>query len=221
MSAKWIWLDKKVYPQYQSCLFHSCQSDKTPLDPAYPHNFCVAELKKTVELPSVPQKVKLRVSGDAVFRLWVNGEFIGLGPASAGGDFLCNKEPLEWYYANNYELTPGTDTLELRAIVRIGPHVLTEYSHRQGGFFLEGRAVLENGEELEFGTDETWQIRRDGRYTDYQSYDGSLTPDEWMSASETGDARELTDARLLPLAADTVYPSDPAQRCIPVKAGDV
>lgn len=221
MSAKWIWLDKKVYPQYQSCIFNTCQSDKTPLDPAYPHNFCVAELKKTVSLPSVPQKVKLRVSGDAVFRLWVNGEFIGLGPASAGGDFLCNKEPLEWYYANNYELTPGTDTLELRALVRIGPHVLTEYSHRQGGFFLEGRAVLENGEVLEFGTDETWQIRRDGRYTDYQSYDGSLTPDGWMSASETGDARELTDARLLPLEADTVYPTDPAQRCIPVKAGDV
>ena len=221
MNAKWIWLDKEKYPEYQSCIFHSCASDKTPLDPAYPHNYCVAELTKKFVFDSVPERIELRVSGDSIFRFWVNGEFTGLGPASAGGDFLCNKEPLNWYYANKYEIFSNSREIDIFAQVRIGPHVLTEYSHRQGGFYLEGKAYFAEGDTVEFGTDESWLIRRNGRFTDFQSYDGTVDPDGWFSASATGDSHRLTDARLAPLAIEKIYPQNEEQRSIPVKAGDV
>ncbi len=221
MSAKWIWLDGEKYPQFQKCYFSIEATDKTSHDPVHPFNYCVCEFKKNYSFAAVPEKIELRVSGDAIFRLWANGEFVGMGPASAGGDFLCRKPMLNWFYANKYEICPQGTGLDFFALVRIGPKAITEYSQMQGGFYLEGKAYFADGSVEEFGTDESWQIRRNPAYTDYYSFDGRLAPCPWEAAVFNGDSRELTDARLLPLAVEDIYPQIDAQREIEIKTGDV
>ena len=65
-SAKWIWLDKKEYGDYQRSpisLFDPYTSDC---------KFAVTELKKEVEFEKKIKEIKIEVSGDVKFWLYVN-----------------------------------------------------------------------------------------------------------------------------------------------------
>ena len=81
-NAQWIWLDSSQYPEFQTNQ-QQILWPKTGKD-------CVVDFQNKIDFLRIPKKVTLYVSGDAVFRLWANGEFVGQGPASAGGDFLLN-----------------------------------------------------------------------------------------------------------------------------------
>lgn len=221
MNAKWIWLDSNRYPEYQKTYFGCEAEDKMPKDPKFPYNYCVADFSRRIVFDTKPERVELRVSGDTVFRFWVNGEFVGLGPVCAGGDFLGRKEPLAWYYANNYTLKPDGCELNIFAQVRLKPLMLTEFSHCQGGFYLAGRAIFADGKVTEFGTDESWRARRNGRYPEPCTYDGEACPDAWFPAVPTGDERALTDAPIKMLTIEPVYPQNPGQREIAIRSGEV
>ncbi len=90
-NAQWIWLDAVQYPELQI-------NQQYTSWPKTGHD-CVADFRKEFSFLLVPKQLTLYVSGDAVFRLWMNSDFVGQGPASAGGDFLL-KGPSPWYYAN-------------------------------------------------------------------------------------------------------------------------
>ena len=208
--AQWIWLDSTQYPALQTNIQHIIWP-KTGKD-------CVVEFKKEVAFSQIPQKVILYVSGDAVFRLWEHGTFVGQGPASAGGDFLM-KGPISWYYANEYILYPKTETLQFLAQVRLQPQEMTDVTGGQGGFYLWGKAEFADGTEETFGTDSTWQVRVDQRFPVPYVYDETKKVDSWQFAVVTGDTRTLQVAPIPPLCYEIIYPQDSTQKKLYLQTG--
>lgn len=195
MDAEWIWIDPAVYPELQKNSQYG--KDTSGRD-------CVAVFRKTVHLSGIPESVKLSVSGDAIYRLYVNGSFVGQGPASAGGDFLL-EGTLPWYYADQYVLYPDSKTLQpdikelqMEAQVRLKPRALTEITGGQGGFYLYGEAEYKDGSTEAFGTDSTWEARPDNRFVSPVSYNGANHPEPWRRAVPTGDKRKLIPAPIPP-----------------------
>lgn len=217
--AAWIWLNANDYPEYQKTFLNTGLSGGKKEDRTA-FRYAVVDLQRDETFDQVPERVELKVSGDTLFRLWANCEFVGVGPASAGGDFLT-KSRLDWYYANPYTVVPTEKTLRLFAQVQLSPQVLTEFSYGQGGFWLEGTAYFADGSKKSFGTDETWQVRLNRSYCAPCAYDEAQAPDAWRAASKTGDDRALTDAPVKMLEFDKVLPQNKAQQTIAVRAGDV
>ena len=67
---KYVWLDPEMYPQFQG------------------EKLCYVEFKKELytEAPA-----EIEITANARYMLFVNGELIGRGPTSVGGDFLYGK----------------------------------------------------------------------------------------------------------------------------------
>ena len=220
MNAQWIWLDPRRYPDYQKTFPYLELQSSLSEEERRAFRYGVAELRAEFAFDEVPQRLELRVSGDTHFRFWINGRFAGVGPASAGGDFLPPKRTLDWYYANPYTLTPDARKVRIFAQVQLSPQVLTEFSYGQGGFYLEGVAVFADGTTREFGTDERWQARLNRSYCAPCVYDETLAPDAWHAAAVTHDARVLSDAPVKMLEFETVLPREAAMQRIRIHAGE-
>lgn len=208
--AQWIWIDPVQYPDVQFSEQYNTWP-KTMKD-------CVADFRKTICFNKPLKQVTLYVSGDAVFRLWVNGAFVGQGPASAGGDFLMG-DGLPWTYANKYVLNPQTDELSFYAEVRLQPQQMTDITGGHGDFYLCGMAEFADGSSEWFGTDETWEARLDGRFVQPYVYDAAVEPDAWQQAVCVSDRRELKLAPIPPLCYETVLPDSENQK-ICLKPGE-
>ena len=211
MSVQWIWLNPIVYPEFQKneqyiFLPKTCKD-------------CVVDFKKTICFSKTPKQVTLHVSGDALFRLWQNGQFVGQGPASAGGDFLM-KEPLPWHYANQYILYPKTNELQFFAEVRLQPQEMTDIVGGQGGFYLYGIAQFADGTTQTFGTDATWQVRVDRRFVAPYVYDETIEAEDWQFAVPIKDSRNLQVAPIPSLCYEIVYPKDNTQHRFCLQKGD-
>ena len=105
MADKWIWLPKIIYPENQKTRFDALSGGTSD-------TYAVAEFKRTYSFEKRIENVRLRFSGDTSFQLFCNGEIIATGPASVGGDFLCNGMAREWYYATETEYAPKSNKLE-------------------------------------------------------------------------------------------------------------
>lgn len=171
-----IWLPKKTYPDYQLANY----SGDKPRDEKI-HHYAIAEFKKEYRFAEKPEKISLTVTGASRFFLYVNGAFIGMGPAASGGDFRMNG-PLNWEFCNRYEIE-GCTELSLYAIVRLQPEVLTEFNQGVGCFALDGEALYENRSER-FSTDESWLCRTANEYVTNRIYDASREKDAWVNAEK-------------------------------------
>ena len=80
-TGRFLWLDPAVYPEMQETSFEESDSG----------SYCVAAFAHTVSLSGKVRSVTFDVTGAAQYFLWCNDRFVGLGPASAGGDFLASK----------------------------------------------------------------------------------------------------------------------------------
>ena len=98
-----VWLDKKLYPEYGK------------------GKFCVVEFKKELEL-DLP--IEIEICAHSRYLLYVNGKYVGRGPASVGGDFLNGKH--ESAYFDSYTLD-RMGKVEIKVLVTSVPTVLTEY----------------------------------------------------------------------------------------------
>ncbi len=211
MNAQWIWLNPIQYPEFQTNQQH-ISFPKTGKD-------CVVEFKKIISFLQIPKQVTLYVSGDALFRLWLNEQFVGQGPASAGGDFLMNG-PIPWYYANEYILHSETNVLQFYAQVRLQPQEMTDITGGQGGFYLWGIAEFPDGTVETFGTDDTWQIRIDRRFIAPYVYDGTIEQDAWQFAVPIANNRKLQVAPIPSLHYDIICPQNNVQKRLNLYAKD-
>ncbi len=82
MSDRWIWLPKSLYPDNQNTRFNALSGG--PED-----TFAVAAFRKEYRFDKKAASVRLRFSGDTLFRLWCGDEFIASGPPAVGGDFIA------------------------------------------------------------------------------------------------------------------------------------
>ncbi|MBR5867978.1 MAG: hypothetical protein IKZ21_00925, partial [Clostridia bacterium] len=80
-TENWIWLDPARYPQNQTTTFSACDD---PVMGCY----TVAEFTREYQFEKNLQSAALRVSGDTLFRLFLNDQWVLTGPAASGGDFL-------------------------------------------------------------------------------------------------------------------------------------
>ncbi|MBE6624471.1 MAG: hypothetical protein E7622_02380 [Ruminococcaceae bacterium] len=133
--SSWIWLDKNEFPKF------SCKK----------RSFCIAEFTSIYAIPR-GEEYALRVCADARYELFVNGEFVGRGPVSAGGDFLEPK--MRHSYYDEYELT-SNGVVDIKLFVTSIPTVMCEYSFGQCGALVE---ILRGGEVIAH-TDNTWKCR--------------------------------------------------------------
>ena len=117
MDAKWIWLAPTTHPDMQRTFCTMLAPKEVRVGAPYG----VAEFCRTVALREAPVRVRLRVSGDTVFRLWLNGRFVGEGPVCAGGDWLTFSA-LPWHFANRYTCIAAEKELNFFAPTAAGPH---------------------------------------------------------------------------------------------------
>ena len=196
----WIWLPEADHPDKQ----------KTKLSCMLPgeDTYAVCELERTFDFGGRRVKdVKLTVSGDTAFLLFVNGDKLLRGPASVGGDFLYNEILRPEYYAYRVTYTPESPAaaLHFTALVRMGSVRICEYSRGQGGFLLQAEAVFTDGGSEILYSDESWRIRVLPAYTAPYRYNGALAAGAFLNA-ETKPSPVSTAIAPIPPCEEHILP---------------
>lgn len=161
------------------------------------NKFCIAEFSKEIETSS---KIKIEISANSRYLLFVNDEYIGRGPTSVGGDFLDGK--IDESYYEEYEVNK-TGKLKISALVTSCPTALNEYDFGFSGLYIR----IINEENQEWQGNEEWNARilserTDVLYTDYQIKENPFT-----KASFSGTL-DLIKSPLSHLQEDTIYPQN-------------
>lgn len=179
----WIWLPESRYPDCQTT-YYTPLGDNTGKE----GHHTVARFSKTFDFGRAVKAVTIRASADTVFRLYADGIFLFSGPATPGGDFLCNNAPRPQHYATEvtYDAAQipslAAGRLPLSAIVRMIPVRICEFSQGHGGFMLDAHVLFADGGECVCGTDETWTAERLGAHISYDRFDARIPADEPVSA---------------------------------------
>ena len=166
-----LWLDKEKYPHLQS------------------EKFCVAEFEKTVDFCG---ELQIDVSAFARYMLFVNGQYVGRGPTSVGGDFLypvINEAYYESYTVN------ATGKTVITVLVTSVPTAMTEHNFGFCGLFIRVNGAM--GE---------WRCRvlnrrKDALYTDY-----TLEPSIFECPSSFKPSITLIPSPLHKLKEDKICP---------------
>lgn len=198
----WIWINDSEY-QKNYCSLES--PEHGDINKRKKYNYCVAEFKKIFSFEKEIESVSVKVSGDSFFMLFVNNNLEGIGPAAAGGDFLC-REAAPKHYANNYLFSVDGKDIEFFARVRLLPEVLTDYSRGHGGFYLSGTVNFKDGTSEPISTDSTWLCRRNASYCGFQIFDGRIKSPEFENAAEIIDIWHDEDAPIPMLSLNNILP---------------
>ena len=174
---KWIWLPETIYPDCQKTNL-SGFADKEA------GNYTVAEFLKAYTFKKVIRSVSLRFCGDTEYRLWCNDKAVSFGAVCVGGDFLGNDNVRPEFYSMQTELPMQTSSLCFRAIVRMMPVRICEYSKGHGGFMLTAHITFQDGTKTIVTTDESWSVRRLGAYTSPYTYDATVKASPYTNAAE-------------------------------------
>lgn len=120
---------------------------------SHPTEYGVYVFRKTFELTAVPQKFTIHVSADNKYRLYINGEFIGIGPI---------RNDIEHWLFDTYDLAPylksGKNTIAAKVWNEGAQKAEAQISLRTG-FIMDGE-----GEASLVATGKTWKARQDLGY---------------------------------------------------------
>jgi len=134
--------------------------------------------RKTFFLDSQPERVAAWVSGDTKYRLYVNGQMAGRGPAEVGGDY-DNQQPPDWWFYDSYDLTSLFQAGEnfILAEVVLGPVVQADYSMGHGGFLFQADIELRVAEyRIQIVSDSTWKGTLGQAFQGPYHHDARLAP---------------------------------------------
>ena len=179
-NSKFIWINKE--------LCQDCKDKK----------FCIAEFTKEIETSS---RIKIEISANARYMLFVDGEYMGRGPTSVGGDFLNGK--IKESYYEIYEVNK-TGKLKITALVTSCPTALNEYDFGFFGLYIR----VTNEENKEWLGDDSWDARilserLDTFYTDY-----TKNENPYSKACVTAEALDLIPSPLSHLTEEFIYPQN-------------
>ena len=114
-------------------------------------------VKKTLSLTAAQAgSLRIRLTADDYFKLWLNGEYVGQGPA-AGYPFA--------YYYNEFDLAPLARPGENEIFLDVYYQGLINRVWNSGDLRQGLAADLFCGEDYLCSADETWLYTRDTRYT--------------------------------------------------------
>ena len=205
-AEKWIWLDEKKYPEYQTTIYSGCLPNKED------GNYTVAEFMKEYSFESEVVEAELRFSGDTEFQMFLNGEFLATGPINVGGDFLFNESPRSKHYSSELRVCPNSNKLNLFARVKMMPVGINEYSRGKGGFMLWAKLRFKDGRIRYITTDDTWLAKRNHGYIKDCHYDQSLDTDDFSFAvevsniwhTETAPIKTRSEEIIMPISGDRI-----------------
>ncbi len=195
-NRKIIWLNSELYPEYEK------------------GSFCIAEFRKEIYSPG---PVEIEICAHARYLLFVNGEYVGRGPTSVGGDFLngVHKEA----YFDSYVL-PYSGKVEIKVLVTSVPTALTEYDFGASGLWLEVRCLGK----LIHTADESWDVRplperKHICYTDYTESEHGYHKAKYVSGAFNfvpSPIPALTEEKISPVKFDkiTVECGKSAKACL-------
>lgn len=196
--SNWIWLDKNTYPKEQKSFQTLFSKEKTA--------FRIAEFTKKYKFTKKAVKAEIEVSGDTKFWLYLNNEFVGLGPVCHGGDYGGCSMP--YHYYNYYTAELNTYTLEFYSMVQLIPTVQCDLSWGHGGFILFCKVTFEDGSVEYIKTDDTWQGRINRQRYAVNKTDMTLMSDEWCNAVTVKSDRVMKRAPIKMLAEEEIIPNN-------------
>jgi hypothetical protein len=197
--GSWIWLDT---------------SAKSPV---------AAWFRKEVTLAGAPQSVQARISADAVYRLWINGQLVSRGPADHGNDITAQPRwSHRWLY----------DARDLTPFFRKGHNVIAAEVFSTGHpIFSLGKPGFTFEAEIQSGSNRTtvttgpdWLCTTAQAFTlvdvkdrePYFRYDAALEPagwrlagfddSKWARATKIDSAWGVLSASEIPPRMETIYP---------------
>ncbi|MBQ6103196.1 MAG: hypothetical protein IJL06_05935, partial [Kiritimatiellae bacterium] len=148
---RWIWLDPERHPDLQRCEARRIANGASPEGRL---GFAAVEFRGEVALPDdVGGPIRIRVSADTVYRLFLDGAPLASGPAPAPGDWLPLPSLACWHADEIVVARPPRGIAVFTAVVRLGEARLCETSAGRGGFFLEGEAPRADGSVFRFAAD--------------------------------------------------------------------
>ncbi len=215
----WIWLNRRDYPEYQNThVSYWCDKDD--------FNYCVAEFKKEYVFSKKIEKLVLRVSGDTLFRLYLNDKYVGDGPAKEGRDFfssfgsseLKDKDFKMKRYSDVYTLYPNSEKLDLYALVQLSPTRMNDASRGHGGLMITAIACFEDGTTELIKTDPSWLSRRAAQYEADAVFNATNSDLEWSNSDETENIWNTVDSLVPPLMTEKILPSSAEE--IELEAGE-
>lgn len=125
-----------------------------PAEDNDPRSYGVYHFRKTVELSAIPAAYIIHVSADNRYRLYINGIWIGEGPAR--GDLR------HWQFGT-FNLTPylkeGKNVLAAE-VWNMGVHAPVAQISNETSFLVQG----DNVHYKDFNTDTTWKVLCDSAY---------------------------------------------------------
>ena len=189
--SNWIWLDKKMYPQY-------CDNKRTEIFGVSEKGFCMAEFEREYVLDS---NAVLRICADARYELYVNGELKGRGPATPGADFLTKEMRLCYY--DEYEIT-DTSSVKIRVVVTSTATALSQFTFGYPCLYV---SLLSNGKEIG-GTDKSWRSRRLTERKGIYFTDYTECADEWSEPEILDFSRNMEKSRIDHVCEEPVYPTN-------------
>lgn len=184
--GNFIWLDPALYPD--------CQRGK----------FCIAELKSEL-FATKPYTVE--ISALARYMLFINGELVGRGPHTVGGDYFDLGKLESPYYDTHYVEKTGKQ--EICVLVTSVPTAMDEYDFGACGLYFnaydtDGRVLL--------ASDEKWDARvvssrQDVYFTDYTSTEQEYSKAKFIEKSfvlSSIDLDNLVEEKIAPQSFDKI-----------------
>lgn len=200
-SAKWIWLDPKLYPLYQKSEITAFDNSKNE------YKFVVGEFKRTYNFQKTIAKAIIEVCADVKFTLHVNGNCIGCGPVCQGGDY-AGTTPMPVQYYNTYELEINGQNIDFYAEVQKNITVQCDMSKGKPGFILSARLIFADGSQDYVVTGKDWLCRVNNSRYALGKTDFTVTKDLWEYAFEAENVWNLKKAPIKMIAEEKIYPKD-------------
>lgn len=183
--AKFIWIDKGIYPNLQE----SCISAFSPDRKKY--SFGVAAFKKEYVFDKRVKCAEIEIFGDTRYYLWQNKKFIGTGPCPSCGDFI-----MPYQYTDHFYVDVNDYNIEFYGRVQLTPTVERDNSNGKGCFIMEAHLIFEDQSEGWVWTDETWLARREREFISPWYMDYTKKRDPWKNAVLTECVWNLTESQI-------------------------
>ena len=170
-NAKWIWVNGSEERTSANCFAKDYRS--------FTCRF--AEFEKEYSFDKKVEKIRVEISADTKYFLYINGEYIGVGPSTPGGDYNCPL-PMPQQYYNTYEIPVDATRVRVYALVQTLPTVQCDMTQGRNGLICACTVFFADGTSESAYSDESWRCRFSTAPSSAFSFDFTKPQADWKNA---------------------------------------